>query len=77
VITASLEHRAIAKRRRRCAFISDEGDRQENRIAASSAKSKENKAGWSFYQGQMMDADETHSFCVHLDAALSVLDDMG
>jgi hypothetical protein len=24
----------------------------------------------------VMDADETHSFCVHLDAALSVLGDM-
>ena len=33
--------------------ISDEGDGQENRIAASSAKCKENKAGWSFYQGQV------------------------
>lgn len=32
--------------------ISDEGDGQENRIAASSAKCKGNKAGWSFYQGQ-------------------------
>jgi hypothetical protein len=31
--------------------ISDEGDGQENRIAASSAKCKGNKAGWSFYQG--------------------------
>jgi RNA-directed DNA polymerase len=33
--------------------ISDEGDGQENRIAASSAKCKGNKAGWSFYQGQL------------------------
>ncbi len=33
--------------------ISDEGDGQENRIAASSAKCKGNKAGWSFYQGQV------------------------
>jgi len=33
--------------------ISDEGDGQENRIAASSAKCKENKAGWSFYQGHL------------------------
>ena len=32
--------------------ISDEGDGQENRIAASSVKCKENKAGWNFYQGQ-------------------------
>src|SRR5215468_2718738 len=32
--------------------ISDEGDGQENKIAASSAKCKGNKAGWSFYQGQ-------------------------
>src|SRR5262245_15629248 len=32
--------------------ISDEGDGQENRIAASSVKFKENKAGWNFYQGQ-------------------------
>src|SRR5262249_9905172 len=32
--------------------ISDEGDGRENRIAASSAKCKGNKAGWSFYQGQ-------------------------
>ncbi|MCI0388081.1 MAG: hypothetical protein MOB07_04845 [Acidobacteria bacterium] len=24
----------------------------------------------------VMDADETNSFCIHLDAALSVLDDM-
>jgi hypothetical protein len=33
--------------------ISDEGDGQENRIAACSAKCKGNKAGWSFYQGQL------------------------
>jgi len=26
--------------------------------------------------GAVMDADETNSVCVHLDAALSVLDDM-
>src|SRR5215468_7932043 len=32
--------------------ISDEGDGQENRIAASSAKCKGNRAGWSFYHGQ-------------------------
>src|SRR5262245_20648072 len=32
--------------------ISDEGDGQENRIAASSAKCNGNKAGWSFYLGQ-------------------------
>jgi hypothetical protein len=32
--------------------ISDEGDGQENRIAASSVKCKENKAGWNFYQRQ-------------------------
>src|SRR5262249_26949173 len=32
--------------------ISDEGDGQKNRIAASSAKCKENMAGWTFYQGQ-------------------------
>jgi hypothetical protein len=36
--------------------ISDEGDGQENRIAASSAKCKGNKAGWSFYQGQVESA---------------------
>jgi hypothetical protein len=35
--------------------ISDEGEGQENRIAASSAKCKGNKAGWSFYQGQVSD----------------------
>ena len=29
--------------------ISDEGDGRKNRIAASSAKCKENKAGWDFY----------------------------
>src|SRR5262249_39676664 len=34
--------------------ISDEGDGQENRIAASSAKCKGNKAGWGFYQGQRL-----------------------
>src|SRR5215475_4622914 len=33
--------------------ISGEGDGQEDRIAASSAKCKENKAGWSFYQGHL------------------------
>jgi hypothetical protein len=33
--------------------ISDEGNEQENGIAASSAKCKGNKAGWSFYQGQV------------------------
>src|SRR5262249_4905350 len=30
----------------------NEGDGQKNRIAASSAKCKENMAGWTFYQGQ-------------------------
>jgi len=34
--------------------ISDEGDGQKNRIATSSAKCKGNKAGWSFYQGQLL-----------------------
>jgi len=34
--------------------ISDnEGEGQKNRIAASSAKCKENMAGWTFYQGQL------------------------
>ena len=33
--------------------ISDEGEGQENRIAASSTKCKGNKAGWSFYQGHL------------------------
>ena len=30
----------------------NECDGQKNRIAASSAKCKENMAGWTFYQGQ-------------------------
>src|SRR5262245_16721180 len=30
----------------------NEGEGQKNRIAASSAKCKENMAGWTFYQGQ-------------------------
>jgi hypothetical protein len=30
----------------------EEGDGRRNRIAASSAKCKENKARWNFYQGQ-------------------------
>src|SRR5262249_41990333 len=34
----------------------NEGDGQENRIADSSAKCKENMAGWTFYQGQVMHA---------------------
>jgi hypothetical protein len=32
---------------------SEEGDGRWNRIAASSAKCKENKARWNFYQGQV------------------------
>src|SRR5262245_18540223 len=32
----------------------NEGEGQKNRIAASSAKCKENMAGWTFYQGQVV-----------------------
>src|SRR5262245_2548653 len=39
----------------------NEGDGQKNRIAASSAKCKENMAGLTFYQGHRSDQCHTHA----------------
>ena len=42
---------------------SEEGDGRWNRIAASSAKCKENKARWNFYQGQQRTFDNDQLLC--------------
>src|SRR5215813_11433608 len=47
----------------------NEGDGQKNRIAASSAKCKENMAGWTFYQGQQILAREFNRILKQRDQA--------